>query len=218
MVSYLKTHSLHFSFPPCGVDIKINLPLHDTASTRNLLDFADVYVWIIKSNTHICFWMYWNKALKSSSRKKEGEGLKKERVIARWRKKPSEKKKKELSYLQALLAWHWCWSRQHCWWLCTRKWLRLCVCAVAGSAVRSPSHHQTQSPGRAGAQQKAKNVIFRGLLFFSEGITLLQYINYIHLDLQIAHCLAFVFFDLKEFISFYQLIKPFFMSWYITSF
>lgn len=44
MVSYLKTHSLHFSVPPCGVDIKINLPLHDTANTRNLLDFADVYV------------------------------------------------------------------------------------------------------------------------------------------------------------------------------
>ena len=157
------------------------------------------------------------KALKSSScssRKKEEERLKKERVKARWRKKPSEKKKKDLSYLQALLAWHWCWSRQHCWWLCTRKWLRLCVCAVAGSAVRSPSHHQTQSPGRAGAKQKARNVIFRGLLFFSEGITLLQYINNIYLDLQITHCLAFVFSDLKESISSSQFIQPIFMSCY----
>lgn len=34
------------------------------------------------------------KALKSSSRKREEEGLKKEIVKARWRKKPSEKKKR----------------------------------------------------------------------------------------------------------------------------
>lgn len=52
------------------------------------------------------------------------------------------------SYPLRRWAWRWCWSLPHCWWLCTRRWLRHGGSSEAGYAALSLSHHQTQSPAR----------------------------------------------------------------------
>lgn len=111
-------------------------------------------------------------------------------VKAGWRKKLSGKK--GLSYLQALWAWHWCWSRLHCWWLCTHKWLRLCVCAVAGSAEQSLSRHQTQSPWTDKESANCQESYLEWLCFFPNGVSFMQHIIDIlsHVEITVVFALC----------------------------